>query len=122
MGTSKAESMYAEVVAIGKYLSIHKEECAGGPTTRYRVMAKKPHSLIGWIRWYGPWREWCFLPCQGTVWSESCMKDVIELVKRLNIAGTVSLIDSLAAGGRGGGVMKIVGMRNQTQRKEVAHG
>lgn len=72
----------------GKYLAIHKEDNAGGPTTRYRIMAKKPPHLIGWIRWYGPWREWCFLPCEGTVWTATCLSDVLYAVKQLNTVGT----------------------------------
>lgn len=85
---SPKKSVYSEVVAIGKYLAIHKEDNAGGPTTRYRIMAKKPPHLIGWIRWYGPWREWCFLPCEGTVWSATCLSDVLYAVKQLNTVGT----------------------------------
>jgi len=88
---ANTESMYARCVAIGKHTSISVEEVAGGRTTRYRVMAKRPHHIIGWVRWYGPWKEWCFLPLEGTIWSADCLRDVLELLNTLDAGGTPRL-------------------------------
>ena len=88
---ANVESMYARIVVIGKHTSIHEEEVAGGRTTRYRVMTKRPEHIIGWVRWYGPWRAWCFLPYEGTIWSDNCLTDVLCLLKTLNAGETPRL-------------------------------
>lgn len=32
--------------------------------------------LLGQIRWYAPWRRYCFFPSAGTIWSPGCLEDV----------------------------------------------
>jgi len=42
---------------------------------------KKSDSWIGTVRWYGPWRQYCFFPEMNTVFSVGCMKDVANFVE-----------------------------------------
>jgi len=37
---------------------------------------------LGTIEWYGPWRQYCFIPMAGTVWSADCLKDVATAIRR----------------------------------------
>lgn len=39
--------------------------------------------VIGEIRWFSRWRQYCFLPNHGTVWNTSCLDDVNAVIKQL---------------------------------------
>ena len=38
---------------------------------------------LGKVRWYGPWRGYCFFPTHGTVWSAGCLREVEGEIDRL---------------------------------------
>ena len=38
---------------------------------------------IGEIRWFGKWRQYCFLPSPNTIWNTTCMEDVQTVIKEL---------------------------------------
>ena len=38
---------------------------------------------LGTIRWYGPWRQYCFFPEPDTVWSAGCLADVQTAIARI---------------------------------------
>lgn len=65
-----------------RYFSIHRN-IVGGITTRFTIKGRAG-DLLGWVRWYGRWRMWCFLPCEGSVWSADCLADVCKFVAGLN--------------------------------------
>ena len=53
---------------------------------RWSIRSNSDDFLLGWIRWYAPWRRWCFLPCEGTVWSNDCLACVqaaVEVIARV---------------------------------------
>lgn len=39
--------------------------------------------VIGEIRWFSRWRQYCFLPNSGTVWNTACLDDVNAVIKQL---------------------------------------
>jgi CRISPR/Cas system CMR-associated protein Cmr1 (group 7 of RAMP superfamily) len=53
------------------------------PTRRFEVKNIKSGFTIGWIRWYGPFRSYAYLPCEGTVYEEDCLRDLAECVEGL---------------------------------------
>ena len=59
------------------------EETHVGLTQRFVVKNSKSGSLIGWIRWYGPFRSYAYFPCEGTVYEEDCLRDLAECVEGL---------------------------------------
>lgn len=52
-----------------------------GLTKLWEVNTRKDIPL-GCIKWYGPWRRYCFFPVAGTVYSSGCLKDISEFIKR----------------------------------------
>jgi hypothetical protein len=52
-------------------------------TRRFVVHNSKNGAIIGWIRWYGPFRGYAFLPCEGTVYEEDCLRDLASCVEGL---------------------------------------
>ena len=41
--------------------------------------------LLGQIRWYAHWRQYAFYPSEGTVFEKTCLTDITELCRRLNM-------------------------------------
>jgi len=56
----------------------------GGKTRIFNVFGSH-HILIGHVKWYGPWRQYCFFPLDSTLYNKDCMRqlaDFTELVTR----------------------------------------
>jgi hypothetical protein len=54
------------------------------PKTKvYYVVTNKDDAEIGTIKWLGGWRQYCFFPGNGTVWSRGCLRDIIEFIDYL---------------------------------------
>jgi len=54
-------------------------------TAVYAVRNIKSQNIIGWIRWYPPWRQYCFFPESNTVYSVGCLNEIntqIALLKK----------------------------------------
>lgn len=66
-----------------KYLVF--KELEPKPKTRvFKVRAKSDKSLLGFIRWHGPWRQYCFFSPYYSVWSKGCLADLIKFISRIN--------------------------------------
>jgi len=37
-----------------------------------------PNDVIGIVRWYGPWRQYCFVPAENTVYNAECLRDIAQ--------------------------------------------
>ena len=57
-----------------------------GTTNNYVISNNSTGQVLGTISWFSSWRQYCFDPSRGTVWSSSCLDLVIELVKEINEA------------------------------------
>lgn len=38
---------------------------------------------LGKISWYAPWRQYCFMPEPGTVFSKGCLEEIQNYIKNL---------------------------------------
>ena len=45
-------------------------------TNTWEVWSLDEASHLGQVRWYSPWRKYCFFPASGTIWEEVCLRDV----------------------------------------------
>lgn len=54
-----------------------------GKTSIWKVLNKKTQNSLGEIRWYASWRQYTFMPVQGTIFSEGCLNDIERFIKGL---------------------------------------
>lgn len=54
-----------------------------GKTQRWAIISKSSGFLLGEIKWFGEWRQYCFFPSQGTVFNGSCLDDIQKVIKSL---------------------------------------
>lgn len=38
------------------------------------------HELIGHIKWYGPWRQYCLFSNGISIWNRECLEDVERFI------------------------------------------
>ena len=67
---SREESEYIEIIFREKPKK----------TKIYEVMSKGGAGALGLIKWFGPWRQYCFFPYQGSIWNKDCLKFVEEFL------------------------------------------
>ena len=52
-------------------------------TQEFSVRNKKSFDILGHIKWYSSWRQYCFIPCGDTVFSGGCLSDIINFLSLL---------------------------------------
>jgi hypothetical protein len=52
-------------------------------TSVYAIFSKSDKEHIGTIKWYAPWRQYCFFPVDDTIWNRGCLTDVIGFINQL---------------------------------------
>lgn len=52
-------------------------------TKKFVLQNNRTSDTLGYIEWYGRWRQFCFMPTEGTVWSDGCLADVRTLIGEL---------------------------------------
>ena len=62
--------------SIGKYVQV---ESSGNI---WLVTSKRGASL-GEVEWYSPWRQWVFIPSDGTEYSQDCLVDIAAFMRSL---------------------------------------
>jgi len=50
-------------------------------TDIWEVWSLDEASHIGQVRWYSPWRKYCFFPSSQTVWEQDCLRHIAEFIE-----------------------------------------
>ncbi len=54
-----------------------------GKTEIWNILSKSSGYILGRVKWYGPWRQYCFYPSPETIFNPACMEDICKLIKEL---------------------------------------
>ena len=54
-----------------------------GKTEVYDVLSKSKGFVLGHIKWYGPWRQYCFYPSPQCVFNRDCLETIREFIQNL---------------------------------------
>jgi hypothetical protein len=52
-------------------------------TSLYDCYNKRSMDPLGFVHWYGPWRQYCFSPRARVVFSAGCLADVGNFITQL---------------------------------------
>lgn len=52
-------------------------------TSVFDVINIKSGDRLGIIKWYGPWRQYCFFPHEETIFNMDCMRYIIDYIQNL---------------------------------------
>jgi len=56
-----------------------------GTKSVYWVISKNRGGILGEIKWYYKWRQYCFYPSDGTLFNKGCMQEIINFMEKLNV-------------------------------------
>jgi len=73
------------------HLTVEEQPVEGKrKTPDYHVMNCHSGNCIGVLKWYGPWRQFCFYPGDDTVWSADCLEDIQDALRRIKSGGKLT--------------------------------
>jgi len=59
------------------YFELHETK----PKTKVFACMNKSHETpLGLVKWYSPWRQYCFEPMPDTVFNKKCLTDIIDFL------------------------------------------
>jgi hypothetical protein len=56
---------------------------ASGKTEVWHLLSNSSETLLGVVKWYGAWRQYCFFPESETLFSRGCLGDIQSFLKLL---------------------------------------
>lgn len=66
---------------IGKYLLIDQQlQDPKRKTHTWHVLSARSGDVLGTIKWYGPWRQYCFEPAPVTTFNKECLGDIANFM------------------------------------------
>lgn len=71
-----------EIIKETQYL-VFEEQPTKNKTKVIHVINRTHKDVIGVIKWYGSWRQYCFFPAYDTVWNTGCLNDVLDVINTL---------------------------------------
>jgi len=71
---------------IGKYLKVIEQHVEPPGKTRRWILLNNAEEHLGWIKWYAPWRQYCFFDADsgGPVFNKTCLNDISKFLDRAN--------------------------------------
>lgn len=67
---------------LGKYMVV--EKLVRNPlrkTDQWMVLSVSNGDNLGVIRWYGPWRQYCFFPSMACLFSAGCLQAISQFIR-----------------------------------------
>jgi len=61
---------------VSEYLDFVRLDTPGRKTPIVEIRSKSSRALLGQIKWYGAWRQFCFWPEPKTIFNVGCMNDI----------------------------------------------
>ncbi len=55
-----------------------------GKTKVLAIVNKHHQEIIGEIKLFGRWRQYCFFPSNETTWNTGCLADIRDAIQELN--------------------------------------
>lgn len=66
-----------------KYLIFVERENPKGKTKIFECRNISTQTVLGIIKWYGAWRQYCYFPEVQAVYSAGCLDDISDFIKHL---------------------------------------
>ncbi len=67
-----------------KYLRFDQAQVGDNRKTEvWNVYSKSSGGMLGQIKWFGQWRQYCFWPFRDRIFNTECMSDISKVIKEL---------------------------------------
>jgi hypothetical protein len=65
-----------------EYLTFEKT-AQPGKTTVWDCKNSRSGTVLGIVKWYSPWRQYCYFPTVQAVYSTGCLNDITHFIGQL---------------------------------------
>jgi len=69
------------MISTYKYIYFIEVETKG-KTSRWECLSKSSQDVLGEVKWYGPWRQYCFFP-KNAIFNKGCLEDINDFITQL---------------------------------------
>ena len=52
-------------------------------TTKWYIKNIHSDSILGKIKWFSAWRQYCFFTNSGCIFNDGCMRDILDFIAQL---------------------------------------
>ena len=59
-----------------RYLVFRRVDTGATKTETHAVESRGHGNVLGFVKWYGPWRQYCFYSEEGCVFNDGCLQDI----------------------------------------------
>jgi hypothetical protein len=70
-----------------EYLVFEKAGQQPPKTSAWDCKNAKSGTVLGMVKWYGPWRQYCYFPTAQAVYSAGCLNDITQFMGQLKKKG-----------------------------------
>ncbi len=68
-----------------KYLIFVQAPNPGRKTSVWECRNKKSQTVLGHVKWYGAWRQYCYFPMVQAVYNAGCLDDIADFIRQLGV-------------------------------------
>jgi len=61
------------------------EQAPSEKTKRFLIQSKNGNATLGYIRWYAPWRKYCYYSIAGGIFDVACMLEIVSFINKLTL-------------------------------------
>lgn len=61
-----------------QYIRFSDEQVPQQKTKKVVIYSVRDGAVLGIIKWYGPWRQFCFQPAPGTTFNPDCLRQIMQ--------------------------------------------
>jgi hypothetical protein len=81
--TTKVAVMIKELQTQYEYVNFIKLEMKMPRKTDVWCCRTNSYGILGKVKWYATWRQYCFFPEANTVFNRGCMEDIGDFIRQL---------------------------------------
>jgi len=67
--------------AVGTHIYFMLFEQPNGRKTNVYEVYSNYDDHLGTVKWFTNWRKYCFYPAQGTIFEETCMREISQFIE-----------------------------------------
>jgi len=65
-----------------QYINFIKQE-SKTKTDVFNIVSVSGRNILGQIKWFGRWRQYCFFPSNKTIFNKGCLEDINNFITQL---------------------------------------
>lgn len=69
---------------IGKYLNVELQARPANRKTDWWCVLANNEDMLGTVKWFGRWRQYCFDPSSQTTFNRTCLQDLAAFLEQVN--------------------------------------